>query len=95
MGEDGVMDTLERLGKLVTARGECELFCLVYSPSGLEIVSNIENYVVIRGILKVAEEAVMDHEYVAMQGRKAEFEREAQQAISIMNGMKKPVGGVN
>lgn len=95
MGEDGVLDTVERFRKLVEMRGDCLVFAVVKSPSGLEIVSNVDDYVIQRGILKVAEELAIDHQHEINMMLKGECEREARSAVAVMSGFKKPVSGVN
>lgn len=95
MGEDTVLDTVERLRKLVEMRGDCEVFCLVKSPSGLEIVANVNDYVMQRGMIKVAEELVIDHQHEVNQMIRSECERETRAAVAVMSGFKKPVSGVN
>jgi hypothetical protein len=95
MGEDGVLDTVERLKKLVEMRGECEVFCLVKSPSGLEIVTNVNDYVMQRGMMKVAEELAIDHQHEVNVMLRSECERETREAVAVMSGFKKPVSKAN
>ena len=95
MGADGVLETLERLRRLVEERGECKLLCLLNSPGGLEIVSDVDDYVTIRGMLKVAEETVIDSKHVMDQMMHSAAVSEAREAVAVMSGFKKPPSKAN
>ena len=94
MDED-LRDTLMKLGKLVELRGDCDLFCIVRSDSGLEVVSNVTDYITERGMLKVAEESVIERQHVINMMLRRDEEREAKRAMAAMGGFKEPAGGVN
>ena len=91
MGGDGVLDTIERLRKLVEMRGECAVFCLVKSETGLEIVSNVEDYVLQRGMIKVGEEMCLDHHYQIQALLDRETQRAMAEGSAAMGGFRMPV----
>ena len=94
MDQDGVLDTVENIRKLVEFRGECSVLCFVKSKAGLEIVSSVEDYVVLRGMLKVAEEAIIDREYKASEVNRAAEVAEERRALEVIGGLKNVKGGV-
>jgi hypothetical protein len=87
-----VQELVDNLGKLVELREDAQVFVIVHSKSGLELMSNCNDLVMKLGMLDVAKMTVMDiHAQMSMEmveeGRKA-----VQTALAVMGNK---VGQVN
>ena len=79
-----VQELVDNLGKLVELREDAQVFVIVHSKSGLELMSNCNDLVMKLGMLDVAKMTVMDiHAQMSMEmveeGRKA-----VQTALAVM-----------
>ena len=79
-----VQELVDNLGKLVELREDAQVFVIVHSKSGLELMSNCNDLVMKLGMLDVAKITVMDiHAQMSMEmaeeGRKA-----AETALAVM-----------
>ena len=88
-------ETVEELRRLVELRGECELFVIVQSDSGLEILTSTNDLVHHRGMLATAKDMIKDTTVKMQAVMREEVRRSLEDGEAAMDGLKKPVRGVN
>lgn len=89
---NNVQELVDNLGKLVELREDAQVFVIVHSKSGLEIMSNCNDLVMKLGMLDVARMTVVDIHAQMNAEVMGEIRRAEREAAAAMTGK---VGQVN